>query len=177
MDNNPPGDVIGKILKKVVILSTSNQFEEAEKVLRDGLDHYPRSYELMIQLATVLRNIYKGEVEKDETILRESIAKCNIVLEECSDDELRYKARRGLAISYCMFGEQEKAIEIAKSIPMTDDIMIYILTGDERIKRCQQNIFTGIETITSRIIHLSDLRSINKNYKHHYYTDRSKVNP
>ena len=157
IDNKPPTKVINEISQKVNLLCIGNQLKEAEELLRDGLEQYPRSYELMIKLATTLRNRYKEMDIKEDSLLWESIAKCNTVLRECNNDELRYKARRGLAISYCMCGEQDKAIEMANSIPVTDDIMIYILSGDERIKRCQQNIFTSVEKITSRIMHLAEL--------------------
>lgn len=169
VDNKPHAEVIEEISRKIELLYIGNQLKEAEKILRDGLQQYPRSYELMIQLATVLRNMYKEKDEKDQSLLKESIAKCNIVLDECNNDELRYKARRGLAISYCMCGEQEKAIEMAKSIPITDDIMVYMLDGDERIKRYQLNILTGIEKVTSRITHLSELNRLKGNLEDALY--------
>lgn len=169
MENKAPSEAIEEISKKVDLFYIGNQLKEAEMVLREGLEQYPRCYELMIKLATVLRNRHKEKNEKEKSLLIESIAKCNTVLSECSNDELRYKARRGLAISYCMCGEQEKAMEMAECIPITDDIMIYLLSGDERIKRCQQNILDGIEKITSRITHLADLNRAKGNFEYALY--------
>jgi transcriptional regulator with XRE-family HTH domain len=169
IDNRLPTNVIDEISNQVELLSIGNDFKKAEKLLKDGLAQYPTSYELMLQLATVLRNRYKQKDENNISLLQQSIAYCNAVLNECNDDGLRYKARRGLAISYCMCGEQEKAIEMANSIPITEDIMVYILTGDARIKRCQQNILEAIKKLTNAITHLSELNRKKGNYEDALY--------
>ncbi len=83
-------------------------YDEARAILNEGLKEFPRTYSLMCDLAYV---------EINEGHYAGCIALCEEILAGCTDSMTRHSATQLLCISYPRVGEEEKALELAQSMP------------------------------------------------------------
>ena len=99
-----------------------SKFEEAIAVLEKGLREFPRSYEIMYQLAENFGCLGKYQ---------EAIELCKKILSECTDDEIRCRTTQTLIYAYRNSGNRQRAVEIAKTCPPTwsskEDMLMFLL--------------------------------------------------
>jgi len=89
----------------------------AVEFLKNAVREFPNSYKLLYHLAYHLRREGKNDEEKLKNA-HESIAICNRILEDCTNDDiLRTLALENLAYSYNKIGDKAKAIETANKFP------------------------------------------------------------
>ena len=88
----------------------------AVEFLRNAVQEFPNNYELLYCLADFL----KIESNNDEETLKnvhESVSICKRILEDCINDNLRFRSLKSLAYSYNQIGDKEKALETANKLP------------------------------------------------------------
>lgn len=99
-----------------------SKFEEAISVLEKGLREFPRSYEIMYQLAENFGCLGKYQ---------EAIELCEKILAKCTDDEIRHLTTQTLIFAYRNSGNRQRAIEIANTCPPTwfakEDMLMFLL--------------------------------------------------
>ena len=114
---------IKRINAEANLLMDRGHLAKAEKMLLDAHKRYPNSYELMVSLMDLYFNLSLMEGDsvenknKEEKNLHKCIAYAQRILEGCKDEESRASANQILCLSYDRLGENEKAIEIAQSMP------------------------------------------------------------
>lgn len=99
-----------------------SKFEEAIAVLEKGFREFPRSYEIMYQLAENFGCLGKYQ---------EAIELCKKILSECTDDEIRCQTTQTLIYAYRNSGNRQRAVEIAKTCPpkwfSKEDMLMFLL--------------------------------------------------
>ncbi len=111
------------------------------EVLRRGLERFPQSFQLKLELAYYLIGC---TAENYQEHLEESIRIHEEILERCTDQKIRSNAIANICTAYERAGYHEKAAETAKSLPnlyKTAEIELCdILSGDERVDTVQDGI-------------------------------------
>ena len=118
-------------------------------MLRNAVLEFPNNYNLLFCLAKALYFTKEPYVifseEERKSNLSESISICTRILEDCTDDNLRYRSIQVLAHAYKDIGEKEKAVETANRLPFARDsrdmVLSKILDGEDKDKQIVQNIW------------------------------------
>ena len=113
---------IKRINAEANLLMDRGHLAKAEKMLLDAHKRFPNSYELMVSLMYLYYGLFVDEdgveeKKKAEKNLHKCIAYAQRILEGCKDEESRAGANQILCLSYDRLGENEKALEIAQSMP------------------------------------------------------------
>jgi transcriptional regulator with XRE-family HTH domain len=124
---------IDDIYNKAERLYHDSDKSKAEDILRDGLQKYPAGYRLMGLLLEILCSYHGG---KTDEILRIS----NRILNDCTDDNIRFEVIRMLAFMYKGMGNIEKAKELISRYPKSmcaEDLLCVVLKGEEKARQEQ----------------------------------------
>lgn len=109
-------------------------FESCLEVLRRANSKFPRSYRIMERLANALICVKSRNGLRDYD---EVFDLCNRILEECTDNMIRYRALNHLATAYEYAGKYDKMHEVAKMMPPVDysyeNFMVYRWKGKEEL--------------------------------------------
>ena len=151
---------IEKIEKEAYNYLFTSQYKEAEKILRDGLKEYPNSYRLMGILLITLRNIAWNKEKTDtarKALNEEIISIGKKIIEECTDDKIRYAAIHNLCYTYCDTGENDKAMDLADKLPNISNNYLrgHILKGTEKFRHKQKQIANDMGTVFTEIMQLN----------------------
>ena len=142
---------IDEIQKQVSENFSKGFIDENIVILRNAVNEFPNDYDLLSNLAFYLWTGGKNDVET----IKESISINERILNDCTDDHIRYGVMQKLAYSYNNIGEKEKAIEVANKLPYTpltsNMLLRHIYEGEEQIKQLKSNIEDFCEYITSDI--------------------------
>jgi len=114
------------------------------ELMREALSEYPRNFNFMKQLAHALHwKNYSPEHHNTDT-LDEIIQLCERILEDCTDNNIRYGTMQTLCEAYRDAGQIEKAIKTAKEMPFfsasSDWLLSNLYEGYARIQHKQANI-------------------------------------
>lgn len=92
------------------------EFDKAEKLLREALKTFPNEYGLLTGLAMAL---YFKNIESEIALesIKEAITLCERVLKGSTNEKLRSTTRVSLCLLYKSIGNDDKAIESAKTLP------------------------------------------------------------
>ena len=127
---------IKKIINSQFHYYEEGNFEECVKIIRNGLNSYPKSHLLMSKLAHVLECL-GGHDEELEKL-------CFKVLSECTDNEIRNTVYQDLIYHYKNVGKPEEAIKYAKEMSHTwvsqEEMLMSILKGDSARKHMVEYI-------------------------------------
>lgn len=110
------------------------------RFMRRAAAEYPNNFMFLNYLA---RSLYRcGEPAKNA---KEIISLCERILEDCTTDHIRFSALQTMARIYSEIGEKESALRYANEIPRMyssrEFVLREILTGEEKAKQLQENIF------------------------------------
>lgn len=109
-------------------------------LMRRAVAEYPNNFIFMNYLARSLYRCHNCEKNSNEII-----SLCERILEDCRVDSLRFSALQTMARIYNKIGEKETALKYANAIPQMfsskEFVLAEILTGEERAKQLQENIF------------------------------------
>ncbi len=110
------------------------------RLMRRALAEYPNNFVFVNYLA---RSLYRcADINKNA---KEIISLCERILEDCKVDSLRFSALQTMARIYNDTGEKETALKYANEIPSMlsskEFVLTGILTGEERVRQLQENIF------------------------------------
>lgn len=110
------------------------------RLMRRAAAEYPNNFAFVNYLA---RSLYRC-ADKDKNA-KEIISLCERILEDCKIDNLRFSALQTMARIYSDIGEKDTALKYANEIPSIfssrEFVLTGILTGEERAKQLQENIF------------------------------------
>ena len=134
------------------------------EMLRNATQEFPNNYDLLYCLSKALCFTQKPYVSFDEEErlknLRESISICIRILDDCTDDNLRFRSLQVLAKAYKYIGEQEKAVETANKLPLAYDsrdmVLLEILDGEAKSNQIVQNIWLLSDMFEHSIKNLAD---------------------
>ncbi len=113
--------------------SSSNGREEEDlALLRETLRQFPNDYETMVELAEYLPDFEEG------------LALCRRILDFCPDNDLRsYAAYQEASLLFAL-DRKDEALEKTKKLPPMEYCrelnIMWLLHGEERVKRCQETI-------------------------------------
>ena len=133
-------------LAQSAILLENDKLGECLSLLREAYAEIPSSFEIQLELASVLSEISAmGKPRRAD--LMEAVSLCNHILEYCTDDELRDETKKTLCDIYShQLGNTEMAISIAEklhSMSYSKEIVkATVLTGDIAFNQAQSNIMS-----------------------------------
>ncbi|HBR31386.1 MAG TPA: hypothetical protein DD733_04825 [Clostridiales bacterium] len=119
------------------------------EMLRNAIQQFPNNYDLLYCLARTLcftkePYVFISEEERKKN-LRESISICTRILEDCTDDHLRFRSLQVLTQAYKDIGEKEKAVKTANRLPLARDsrdmVLPNILEGEAKSNQIVKNIW------------------------------------
>jgi transcriptional regulator with XRE-family HTH domain len=126
---------------------------KATEIFRKGLKEYPNSYKIMNGLMNCVwkeRDDQETEDKRTE-MTNEVISLGEKILAGCTDDDLRHHAIQILCYTYPDVGETEKAVELAKKMPVTclssQNLLSYIYSGNKRFEIRRSNLLENIGSL------------------------------
>jgi transcriptional regulator with XRE-family HTH domain len=122
--------------------------KEAVAAMREVNAKYPGKFELMKELADILRidTVREPDVENKQNAYKEIISLGEKIRAECKDDKIRREILKNMCVAYRNIGESEKAIHLANAnfnsvIQDSDAIWLtQLLDGDKLIEQQQSNM-------------------------------------
>lgn len=111
---------------------------ECEGELREGLEKYPGSFELMTELAYVLTESGKKDASEEAVRLLEE------VLDRCTDQKIRNRAYPGLCRAYEYARRHKDALRAAMNLPdlfqTSAHELSLIYRGEELVEHIQRSL-------------------------------------
>ena len=132
-------------IKQAHDLQWQGIFDEPVDILRRALREFPSSFLLQAELACAIGCIDNG-VKISRELCDEAIALCERILDGCTDDLLRLRAKSMLSCIYDrQLDDREKALQIVNSFP---DYYREVVMAEMKIlppdPRGIENVITGI---------------------------------
>lgn len=144
---------IDEIIEKAKKHSVSGHNEKAADILRNGLQEFPNSHKIMVDLMECLWNMAIINTDTEEMklpLLQEAIFLGEKTLEESTDDIVRHDAIRLLCYIYPEIGENDKAIALADRMPSrflsAEYLLSSVYTGTKRFEHIQRKLLTTVVT-------------------------------
>ncbi|QVK19003.1 helix-turn-helix transcriptional regulator [Mycoplasmatota bacterium] len=102
--------------------------ESAELILRETLQKYPGNFKLMQALLSVLYK--RGNVNNSDEIINLG----NRILDDCTDDKLRWFTMQDMIFLYKKLDRKDKAIELIDKFPsMTnEDLLFHVCSNNKK---------------------------------------------
>lgn len=120
------------ILKEAGECRSRGDRDGAVRILTEGVNRYPRNYEIMLEYVSSIYEVRRKEDYKDR--VEGAMQYSRRIIAESGDSRLVYRAKHLLCMFYCGT-DREKAREIAESLPSMpvcqDLLMEKILEGEE----------------------------------------------
>jgi Predicted transcriptional regulators len=152
---------IQNYLKEYQYLNSLGNKKDVEILMKKAVTEYPGDFRIIVKFAwTLSASPYSqpdGEClvsEKELGDINNSvISMCQRILEDCTEDEIRYDAISLLSMTYGMIGDTENAEKVAKRLPeyyYTQNFMlgnIYNYDSDEHIIFHQKNVEYLVESL------------------------------
>lgn len=92
-------------------------FDSAIRIYRRALREYPSSFQLQVELACAIGAIDNG-VKISKELCEEVIDICTRILEDCTNDNIRLRAKAILCFVYCRhLDDRDKAMQIVEDLP------------------------------------------------------------
>ncbi|MDD5701106.1 MAG: helix-turn-helix transcriptional regulator [Dehalococcoidales bacterium] len=143
-------------------LNTLGDVKSIIILMRKAIELYPRNFHFMIYLAHALIS-YNSTSEqikesKEGRYIEEAVRLCERILEDCTEDDIRHSAIQILCYEYPQLGKLEESKKLAYQMPTMvlckEMLLEHILSGDEGIKKRQDNILQHIDNAASSLISL-----------------------
>ncbi len=171
IDEKKQNKKIELVLQKYQENFSIGLISDNEQLLREALKEFPNDFRLISKLCYTLSNQYTGENQIN--LLDEIITKSNLLLRDCTDDQLRYSAIQVLAMAYNFRGEKEKAKEMINKLPSIsitrENLLDMILEGDEKVAQIQLNMLSNLDRIGNDLQVLSRISKKQEQYNDALY--------
>ena len=149
---------IDEIFKLAHEKSNKGLLAEELELIRNAVQEFPNSYELLAHLAHILRMIKTETDEEKQKNLRESIVINERILDDCIDDGIRDGVLQKLAFCYKDVGEKEKAVATARKLAYmycsSDQVLTHIYEGEELYELLVNNVRAYIDLLTGTLTQL-----------------------
>jgi transcriptional regulator with XRE-family HTH domain len=149
---------IDEIFKLAHEKSNKGLLAEELELIRNAVQEFPNSYELLAHLAHILRMIKTETDEEKQKNLRESIAINERILEDCTNDEIRDGVLQKLTFCYKDIGEKGKAVVVARKLAYmycsSNQVLTHIYEGEELYGLLVNNAIAYIDLLTGTLTHL-----------------------
>lgn len=126
------------------------------ELMRAAIEEFPNDYTIMSDLQFALYFSNKEEYYDEVIELGEKI------INNCTDDDLRYGAIQILCFTYEQHGKEEIAKEYARKLPIyavtQNEVLAGILKGEDLLRLAQNNLTYLVQAIHNNIIAV--LRSV-----------------
>lgn len=172
IDSECSDKIIENVLGEVFRLKHSAKAQEGIALIEKTLKAYPNNHKLLAQWAELQIYTFEPTCKKDEW-LKEIENKTHIVLRDCTDDFVRYKAKLALTLAYSYCGEKEKAEKLCSSFPDEAysrlEMYAMIAAPKERVQYKRRCIYGDLEKLLTNILSIA---------KHYYcFADPNKAIP
>ena len=171
---------IRQYIEKANHFSNEGNMNDGIEFLRNALHEYPNNHKLLSMLIEFLFGYWCFCGKKE--LLIEMIEKSELLLHDCTDDEIRMNVLQNLAFAYNAIENQEKAIETANRLPeyapnRNQVLSNIIMPMSERRKKKQECIFADAEFLLCNILWMGGLEIGKKNYDLaiEYYTRVERI--
>ena len=153
---------IEKTLIKVNELNHAGKRLDSITLLEDKLKLYPNNHSLLAEWIESKCLTFSPDDEQEKW-LNEIIEKCNLILSDCSIDEIRYKTKTNMVFAYSFCGKKDIAEKLCYEFPENPyskvEMMSMIAHPKERANYKKKCICRDFESL------FIDISSI---AKHHY---------
>ncbi len=141
--------------------SSKGYFEEARKILEDGLRQYPNSYSLIYDLMYVAHQQSGcGDKEMSRRYTEESIALADKILTGCTEDSYRHSAIQVQCMCYARLGDHEKAVELARKMPFMvtsrEFLLVHATKGSECYSYKQRLIYNILDDLATDLMRINE---------------------
>ncbi len=118
--------------------------EKRYEISKAAVAEYPGNLEFLKWLADAeayfaVHNCVRFSEEQNEHF-QKAVNYYEMVIEDCSDTEMKNEAIYGIVMNLTNIGRREEAILYAKQHPRSDELLMYCLVGEEREKVRQELI-------------------------------------
>ena len=143
---------IAEIIEKAKKHWMCGHNEEAAAILRKGLQEFPNSHKIMVNLMECFRNMASNADAEESKfgLLQEAISLGEKVIEGSTDDEVRHDAIRLLCHIYPEIGESDKAILLADRMPSrflsAEYLLSSVYSGTKRFEHIRKKLMTTVVT-------------------------------
>ena len=143
---------------------TEGAVQKQVVLCRQMLLDYPRNYTVLSDLASALIACYEGlealhKIALDNHYLEESIKLSEIILSDCTDDDLKWRAIKILCKYYPELGQTDKAMALVSKLPSItfskEFLLEDVFRGEECIKQEQLNLLQLSDLMAQLLIRLS----------------------
>lgn len=149
IDHEKKEEKIQEIANKASSFSSRGYNEEARDILVGGLREFPNSYKLMREMMYVSswQSEQKDKYSKDvcDSFRNRAIELGEKILDNCTEDYIRHSAIQILCFSYAAIGDNEKAKNLARTMPTMavsrDMLLSSVTVGTEKYKAKQGEVF------------------------------------
>ena len=153
---------IEKTLIKANELNHAGKRLDSITLLEDKLKLYPNNHSLLAEWIESKCLTFSPDDEQEKW-LNEIIEKCNLILSDCSIDEIRYKTKTNMVFAYSFCGKKDIAEKLCYEFPENPyskvEMMSMIAHPKERANYKKKRICRDFESL------FIDISSI---AKHHY---------
>lgn len=151
---------INKYYKQAMDCSHTGEIEKGIEIIKEALNTYPNNSKLLSLLIGFLFGLFCVNGQKD--LLKEIVAKSELVLQDSTNEEERIDVLEKLAYSYNLLEMQDKAIETANRLPDTvvnkQEVLSNILMPMSKRKEKQQEcVFCNFEVMINHILWLGGI--------------------
>lgn len=141
-----------RILNEVMERKGRGDMDGAIEKLTQGVNLYPRNYNIMLEYVSCIYKMRREEAYKDR--VESAIFYGNRIISESGDSHLVYRAKHLLCLFYCEL-DREKARKIADSLPSMpvcrNLLLEHILKGEELRSLQDDNLAHFLFYIWSRL--------------------------
>lgn len=142
LDSNIYSEEEKNLEDKYISLREQQKYTDALELMKAACSKFPRNYRLIYNQAEAFK-LYAYENGKED-LLNNSISLCERILEDCTDNEIRYLTIQLMVYTYCRLNQKDKAKSLVDQLPGTpickDLLLEHILTGDELEAQLDSNL-------------------------------------
>lgn len=158
---------IKKYIDEASHYSHTGELDKGIQTIRDALQIYPNNHKLLSMLVDYLYGVYC--IDHNKNFAEELIKIAELILIDCTDEDIRIPTLELLAYTYNCLEQQDKAIETANKLPSAVINRNHVLSNiimpmSERKKKKQECLLADFEVLINNILWLGGINIGRKQY-------------
>ena len=119
------------------------------EIAKTAVEEYPGDFECLCWLANAEKDIAThGDIQEERTKLLESaVNHYEMVIEDCTDAQIRDRALHGMVLALYMLERHEEAEAYAMQYSEPDELLRYCLTGEKWERHVQNRIYGKLNAL------------------------------